>query len=196
MKKPLTKYLSDEALLVALQNNDPTAFEALYRNYYRMVAKQVSDFSRADIIAEDIFQETLMILVDKLRNPDFALSAKLGTFLFAIARNLILKKTGKKTELLPGESPISAVEDQFEQDDFEQRKMWEDQLSVVAGHLELLDERCRQVLKMSFYERCSQANIAETLGYSESFVKVKKFRCLDALRQRVQAHPLFQKPPK
>ena len=191
MRKPL-KYTSDEALLEALKSGVPAAFEALYRRYYRMVAKQVHNLGRSDIDPEDIFQELLVILVEKIRKPEFQLSAKLSTFLFAISRNLVLKKAGKKTELLPDEGFLPELADAMGPDGLEERKIREEQLNIVVAHLELLDESCRKLLKMSFYEKCSQIEISEAMGYSEAFVKVKKHRCLNYLRNRVLEHPLFK----
>ena len=105
MDKSLT-FESDNALLEGLRNSTPAAFEALYRRYYRMVAKQAADQGITDAEAEDVFQEVLIILVRKVREADFTLTAKLSTFLFAIARNLILKKNGDKKEIATEETAL------------------------------------------------------------------------------------------
>lgn len=195
MKKKL-QFHSDEALVEALRSDMPAAFEALYRRYYRMVAKQVTDQGRNDIDAEDIFQELLFILVGKIRKADFQLTAKLSTFLFAIARNLIYKKAGKKAELSAEENFFTSLNEPAPTDTLDDRKIWEEKLNVVVGHLELMEEDCRRLLRLSFYEKRSQVEISTEMGYSESYVKVKKHRCLNYLRSRVQEHPLFKNPPK
>lgn len=191
MDKSLT-FESDNALLEGLRNSTPAAFEALYRRYYRMVAKQASDQGIPDAEAEDVFQEVLFILVRKVREADFTLTAKLSTFLFAIARNLILKKTGDKKEIATEETALFNLAGRQQPENLPDREMAEAQLDVVAGCLELLEDDCRRLLELSFYERRSQAEIAAEMGYSEAFVKVKKHRCLDYLRKHVKAHPLFK----
>jgi RNA polymerase sigma factor (sigma-70 family) len=192
MGKPFT-YKSDEALLKDLRNGAPPAFETLYRQYYRMVYKQVSDAGREAAEAEDLFQEVLVVLVRKIREPEFQLSAKLSTFLYAIARNLLLKgKPGKLVELSPENMAMSRLHGVTTAEEPEIRTKHEAQLNVIAGYLELLEDDCSRLLKLSFYEKYSQAKIAETMGYTESFVKVKKYRCLDYLRKKVKQHPLFQ----
>jgi len=191
MDKSLT-FESDNALLEGLRNSTPAAFEALYRRYYRMVAKQASDQGIPDAEAEDVFQEVLFILVRKVREADFTLTAKLSTFLFAIARNLILKKTGDKKEIATEETALFNLAGRQQPENLPDREMAEAQLDVVAGCLELLEDDCRRLLELSFYERRSQVEIAAEMGYSEAFVKVKKHRCLDYLRKHVKAHPLFK----
>ncbi len=188
----LLPFQNDEALLQALRAETPAAFEALYRRYYRMVARQVFNQGRADLNAEDVFQELLVILVGKVRMPDFQLTAKLSTFMFAIARNLIYKKTDNKTQLTANAQLFADAAYLPEAETAEARKLQEDQLNVVVGSLELLEDDCRRLLRMSFYEKRPQAEIAAEMGYSEAFVKVKKHRCLNYLRNRVQEHPLFK----
>lgn len=190
MYKSLT-YETDEALLNGLREGTSPAFEMLYRQCFRMVAKQVADMGRPDLNAEDLFQEVLVILLRKVREPDFRLSAKLSTFLFAIARNLILKKANTRSEFSAGDIDAYRKEAPEGMEMPEEREKRESQLTVISGFLETLEDDCRQVLLLSFYEKYSQAEIAGRMGYAESFVKVKKFRCLEYLRKKVKAHPLF-----
>jgi RNA polymerase sigma factor (sigma-70 family) len=157
-----------------------------------MVAKQAIDMGISNTDVEDLFQEILIILVRKARDAEFKLSAKLGTYLYAVARNLLLKKTGKKPEFPVDESVLLRLEEGWSVDEMEDRLDLEDKLNVVVGYLELMDDDCRRLLKMSFYEKRPQVEIAKILGYADSFVKVKKHRCLEYLRKQVNTHPLFK----
>ena len=188
MYKTIT-YKSDEYLLEALRRGDREAFEFLYRQYYRMAARQANDQGLGDADTEDIFQEMLLILVQKVQDPGFRLTAKLGTYLFAVLRNLLFKKTGKKIPVTQSDDALLHLPESEPNLD---RAVWEEKLSVVAGNLELLEDGCRTLLVLSFFEKRSQAEIAEAMGYAESFVKVKKHRCLEYLRKKVKAHPLFK----
>lgn len=191
MPKPLT-YESDAAHLMALRREEPAAFEALYRQYFRMVAKQALMMGVTGTDIEDLFQELVLILVRKVRDTQFKLSAKMSTYVYAVARNLLLKKTGKKAEFPVEESSLLALEDSWSADELDARIEMEEQLNVVVGYLELLEDDCREVLRLSFYEKLPQAEIAQIMGYADSFVKVKKHRCLEYLRKQVKTHPLFK----
>lgn len=190
MYKSLT-YESEEELLNALRQGASSAFELLYRQCYRMVAKQVTEAGRPDTETEDVFQEVLVVLVRKVRDPEFQLTSKLSTYLFAIARNLIFKKATDKTEFSTGDVATYQQETPEDAETPEDREKWENQLNIVTGCLEILEEDCRRILMLSFYEKYSQAEIAGLMGYAESFVKVKKHRCLEYLRKKVKANPLF-----
>lgn len=188
-------YETEETLLEALREGDPGAFEKLYRLYYVMVARLAAGFSTYKEGAEDLFQEVLFILVCKLQSPDFQLTAKLSTFLYAIARNLLLKKTGAPVETALKDEHLFRLEGDSQQvEELEQRTQRENQIDLVTGCLELLEEDCRRLLLLSFFEKRSQAEIAVLMGYSEAFVKVKKHRCLDYLRKEVKKHESFKHP--
>ncbi|MBK8969001.1 MAG: sigma-70 family RNA polymerase sigma factor [Saprospiraceae bacterium] len=191
MPKPLT-YETEAAYLMALRREEPEAFETLYRQYFRMVAKQALLMGVTGTDIEDLFQELVLILVRKVRDTEFKLSAKLSTYVYAVARNLLLKKTGKKAEFPVEESTLLALEQSWTDDALDTRIEMEEQLNVVVGYLELLEDDCREVLRLSFYEKLPQTEIAQIMGYADSFVKVKKHRCLEYLRKQVKSHPLFK----
>lgn len=183
---------SDATLLEALRKGVPTAFEALYRRYFHMVAKQASDHGMPDAEKEDLFQDVLFVLIRKIREPEFELTAKLSTYLFAIARNLLLKKSASKKEIATEDSDLLDLVGKIQIEDLSERSQEESRLNVVIGCLEILEEDCRRLLLLAFYEKRPQSEIAAEMGYSEAFVKVKKFRCLEYLRKHVKAHPLFK----
>lgn len=184
-------YESDQALLDALRRGVPAAFETLYRNYYRMVARQVNDAGTESTDVQDLFQEVLLILVRQIKDPGFQLTAKLSTYLYAIARNLLYKKNGRKSEYYVEDTALLRLDVSPDEEDPDERARHENQLNIVTANLELLEDDCRKVLQLSFYDKINQSEIATIMGYAESFVKVKKHRCLEYLRKRVKSHPLF-----
>jgi RNA polymerase sigma factor (sigma-70 family) len=183
----------ESEFLAALRKGVPEAFETLYRRYYRMVEDMVMKYRGDANDARDVFQEALFVFVKKLREPEFVLTSKASTYLYAVARNLYLKKLGK---------PVREVN--FEQQQFQFPDMdgqladtlsaaeQESLVSVMATHLAKLEEDCKAVITYAFYQNLSHAEIAGLMGYSEGFVKVKKFRCLEYLRKMLRNTPEFK----
>jgi RNA polymerase sigma factor (sigma-70 family) len=184
---------TEQTLVEALRKGEPHAFEEVYRQYYRMVEDLVLRLNGTRNDAQDVFQEGLLVLVKKLREPGFRLTAKLSTYLYAINRNLWLKmngKSGREVSYEPGDlgnfvfaendpSPLTAeAEDAL--------------INTMNEKLQELEEGCRSVLMLAFYQQCSHAEIADRLGYAEAFVKVKKFRCLEYLRKLLKNTPPFK----
>jgi RNA polymerase sigma factor (sigma-70 family) len=65
-------------------------------------------------------------------------------------------------------------------------------LLTINEKLNELEEGCRLILLHAFYQQLPHAEIARIFGYSEAFVKVRKFRCLEYLRRLVKATDSFK----
>lgn len=184
---------TDQTLVEALRKGAPHAFDEVYRQYYRMVEDLVLRLNGTRNDAKDVFQDGLFVLVKKLREPDFRLTAKLSTFLYAINRNLWLKMNGKSGREVSYENSDLANFVFAENEALPMSPDAEEALiSTMNQKLQELEEGCRSVLMLAFYQQCSHAEIAGRLGYTEQFVKVKKFRCLEYLRKLLKHTPAFK----
>ena len=181
-----------ENLLLELKKGSSTAFESLYKNHYKMIAALITRMGGTSNDAEDIFQESLFVLVKNIQKPDFKLTAKISTYIHAIARNLWIKKTNKsKKEIsMPGEDLL--VIDMESVDNLQEIKEKEWMIGVVFDKINLLEEDCKKVIRLTFLKKMSHAEVALALDYTVSFIKVKKFRCLKYLRELVASTPVFQ----
>jgi RNA polymerase sigma factor (sigma-70 family) len=75
-----------------LKNEDNPSFEILYKCYHPSIEAHIHQNFGSKEDAEDVFQEGIMILLQKVRHENFILTSSLKTYLFAIARNLWLKR--------------------------------------------------------------------------------------------------------
>lgn len=183
---------SDKDLLLELKKGSAKAFELLYKEQFRVIASLINKMGGSQSDIEDIFQETLFVLVKKIREPDFELTAKISTLMYAIARNLWLKrnqKESKVTNVSEDELLKMQFEKMNESDDYKEKELM---IAVVLDNINTLEEECRKVIKLSFFKKMTHSEIAEELGYTTSFVKVKKFRCLGYLRKLVSDSPFFK----
>ena len=183
-------------LFEALRTETPAAFEHLYRQYYRMTAAYVTQNGGSGDDAQDVFQETLVALVKNLRKPDFALQAKLSTYLYAVARNIWLYRRRGQTANTPIENQTVAQQIS----DFPD--MTDDSMSEITAHEQkhLLMARifaqigadCRELLRRYYYEDTPLKDIAHIMGFTEAFVRVKKNRCMNDFRSRVAEDPEYR----
>lgn len=183
----------DSAYLAELRKGSTAAFEDLYSRYFRMVEDLVFKYNGSTEDARDIFQEALFVFVKKLRDPEFTLTSKASTFIYAIARNLYLKKTGKATvEISMDNEKFNILGKTDEPAEGMSATEKNGILDVMNDKLAQLEEDCRGVITYSFYQGLSHTQIAALMGYTEAFVKVKKFRCLEYLRKLVKATDVFK----
>ena len=184
---------SELDLLYELKKGSSQAFESLYKNHFRMVASLISRMGGNQNDVEDIFQETLFVLVKNIRSPEFELTSKISTYMHAIARNLWLKKGHqRRKEISMADEDILhlSLPTENEQEDWGEKELM---VGVVLDNLNELEPDCRQVIRLTFLKKMSHSEVANILGYTKAFVKVKKFRCLKYLREKVTASPFFKR---
>lgn len=181
-------------LLDLLRSGNNEAFEQLYQKYYRQAAAFVLSNSGNEQDARDVFQEALLVLFKKTRNDDFRLTADLGAFLHAIVRNRWLYRL--RTQRAHPETAteeLSVLPDRggSEMELLLSEQNLEDKHRVVKQLLETLKTECQKLIEYAYYYQLPASEIAGLLGYTELFVKVKKHRCMEALREKVKNHPMF-----
>lgn len=78
-------------LLAALRRRDNAAYATLFTCYYPAVERWVVRNSGTPAEAQDIFQETVLVLLTNVATPNFTLTSALKTHLLAISNNLWIK---------------------------------------------------------------------------------------------------------
>jgi RNA polymerase sigma-70 factor (ECF subfamily) len=78
--------MTDEALMLAYQKGDRTAFNELVNRHERRLWNFLRRFVQDASIAEDLLQEVFLRMVQSA--PDWKPTAKFSTWLYTIARNL------------------------------------------------------------------------------------------------------------
>jgi len=174
--------LTDVEILQLLRTDYRAAFKLLYKDYYRMVEYLVTRNSGSTADAEDIFQEVMLVIFDKSRQPDFELSCAVKTFIYSVGRNLWFKKlrTINRTSNITDFEAFEniAVEDEPADDD--------GKLQKVTAAMQAMGESCRKILMLFYYQKKNMVEIAAELGYSNAEnAKNQKYKCLQQLKSKV-----------
>jgi RNA polymerase sigma-70 factor (ECF subfamily) len=144
-------------------------------------------------VAEDLFQEVWMRVL--VRGSQFNGKARFDTWLFTIARNLLIDLRRKKTmssldELFDGGSdddrPMSFEVAGDEPTPFDRFSNLEDR-ERIAGALMELDTLYREVLVLRFHEDLSLEEIAKVTRAPLSTVKSRLYRGMAAIKPKLGA---------
>ncbi len=176
--------MDEDELILRLKGNDENAFRMVYKSSYPMVAKYVVQNKGSHEDAEDIFQEALIVVLKKLHEPDFHFTAKLGTYLYSVGKNMWLYK-------LRGASKTDSLNDDLEIVDLgvtelEDKKSTDKKLEIIAEKIHDLPEVCRKLLIGFYYKKISLKELAKELKLTEGFIRVKKSRCMETFREIVK----------
>jgi RNA polymerase sigma factor (sigma-70 family) len=160
------------------------ALTALYR-HFPMILKLVRSYGGNRHDAEDIFQEALIILCKKIKDPGFILTARLSTYLFSVCR-FLWKDELKKRKLLVASDFETGFDEAIEKD-MEQLHEQEQQAKLAEKVLNELGDRCRELLVLFYTMQLKLKEIALKMGYnSENTAKNQKYKCLEAAKNRLK----------
>lgn len=171
---------SDLSLINELQCNNKDAYEILYLRYFPVIASYIKQNRGNDEDAQDVFQEAIIVLFEKVKHPDFVLTSSLSTYLFAISKNIWLKflrddkfvvtdqldETLHNTELL--------VHGEEDVDLFEKVDSW---LNKITKH-------CQQVLRALFFYNQSIERLMGIMGWKNRHTADnQKYKCIQQLKK-------------
>ena len=188
----LTDRVQSENILVAqgLKRHDPELLDQLIVQYQHRLLRYLLYLTSDREMSEDLFQETWMRVLT--RGAQFNGNSRFDTWLFTIARNLVIDLRRKRT-MCSLEAMCEAGEDDrpFEvpSDAPSPFDMYESCESGkrVAEALLSLEPLHREVLVLRFHEELSLEEIAGVTRAPLSTVKSRLYRGLAALKPLILA---------
>jgi len=83
-------------LVQGLSLGKSDAMKTVYTDHFGMIKHLVLKNSGNEADAEDVFQEAMVILYQKLNSPNFELTVQLKTYVYSICRNLWLNELNRR----------------------------------------------------------------------------------------------------
>ena len=182
-------HAESEAVARGLKRQNPELLDELIELYQHRLLRYLLFLTGKREVAEDLFQETWMRVL--LRGAQYNGKARFDTWLFTIARNLVIDLSRKRS-LSSLDEMTECGEDQrpFEiaiagPSPLEQFQSRED-CAEVGDVLLKLEPAYREVLVLRFYEELSLEEIASVTKAPLSTVKSRLYRGLSALKPKMQ----------
>jgi len=183
-----------ESLAIAqgLKRQDPALLDQLIVRYQHRLLRYLLFLTGNRELAEDLFQEVWMRVL--LRGAQFNGKSRFETWLFTIARNLLIDQRRKRT--------MSSLDELFETGDgndrpvgieitdndptpFDHFSNLEDRERVAEALLEI-DALHREVLVLRFHEEMSLEEIAKVTHAPLSTVKSRLYRGMAMIRPKLK----------
>jgi RNA polymerase sigma factor (sigma-70 family) len=173
--------VTDDILLEQLRNEDSASFQLLYKFYFPSVAAYVKQNMGNIEDAEDIFQEAILVLLQKVRHPDFILTSALKTYLYAIAKNLWLKRLGKNKIILAGELVDDLIESETFSVEIKPEKTKEEK---IAHWLTKITANCQRILKAIFYYQEPIASVMKKMRWKNKHTAAnQQYKCIQQVKK-------------
>jgi RNA polymerase sigma factor (sigma-70 family) len=184
MKAPVLFFDSDARTLDGIRRGDETALVGLYSANRRPITALVMRNNGTADDAEDVLQDALIILWERVRSGRYEHTAALGSFLYATARNLWLRRLARARR----EQPADLQDDAIAHDDPSSldQMIDDEQLGAVRSALDKIGDPCRTLLILFYWEEASMEEIARQLGLANAATaKSKKYQCKEQLKRLI-----------
>jgi RNA polymerase sigma-70 factor, ECF subfamily len=193
------------AIARGLKRQDPELLDQLIELYQHRLLRYLLFLTGKREVAEDLFQETWMRVL--VRGAQYNGKARFDTWLFTIARNLVIDLSRKRTMASLDEMSESSEDSDSRPlaiaidgpSPLEQFQSREDSAEIAEVLLKL-EPNYREVLVLRFHEELSLEEISKMTNAPLSTVKSRLYRGLAALKPEVErlrnAHPYSHSPEK
>ena len=180
--------LENESIGTLLGQKDETAFEQVFKTYFKRLHAYAFTILKNDVEAEEMVQQVFFKLWE--RNESLSLSGSVSAYLYRAVHNESLnyikhQKVRSNHQLHVAYSMKNEVEHPAKK--------------VMAGELEKkihtalneLPEQCRTIFQMSRFDELKYREIADKLGISVKTVENQMGKALKLLREKLVDFLIF-----
>ncbi len=178
---------NERSLLEGLAGSEKKAIETIYRENFNMVQSLVINNNGSSDDAKDIFQETIIVLYEKVRSGGFELNCQIKTFVYSVARRLWLKRLQQQNRYsAAGDNMEAIVAVDQDLEDHEQRNT---DFEMMDKAIHSLGEPCKSLLEAYYIQKQNMQTIAANFGYTNADnAKNQKYKCLMRLKKIFFTH--------
>jgi len=176
---------SDSELITGLISRDERVLKEYYAVYFQSIRHFVLTNTGNEEDARDLFQDSLLVMFQKLRYGHVKISCTPGTYLFAISKFLWLRELSRRKRTIGRHVEHDDLMDMDE--DIVQLNEKNERLIFFRKYFEKLSENCRKVLSL-FTEGHSVTEITRIMGFrTEQHTKNRRYRCKSVLIKNIRA---------
>ena len=185
--------MTDEELAIFYINGNNRAFDLLLARNQSKLFSYILFVVRNEDVANDIFQETFVKIITRLKEGKYVPSGKFGAWIMRIAHNVIMdwyrsQKADKIVEATRNNDLSNIGGDDMQIGNIENQFITSQTLSDIKRMMNLLPPSQREVVFMRFYQEMSFKEIAQTTGVSINTSLGRMRYALLNLRKMVREH--------
>lgn len=173
----------NEKIIKGILSGKQQIFNELYEYEFPKVVQLIKKNSGNLDKAKDVFQEALLILIEKANRVELNLTCSIKTYLYSICRILWLEQLRKDKRNISLDDSYNHCDINFVITNYETVS---DIYDDVNNAIEKLGEPCKQLLECFYYKKMSWDEIANTLGYKNAAsARNQKYKYLERIRSTV-----------
>ncbi|AXT62499.1 sigma-70 family RNA polymerase sigma factor [Aquimarina sp. AD10] len=183
------KNTEDQKILKGIAAGDEQVLTLFYKKNLPYIRRYILQNSGNEEDVEDVFQDALVMIYQKLKTDSLELQSSLRTFFYAVCKNIWRNRLRKNKKIVLAEN-IYDTADTIElkvQEDIENSE----REHIYRKYFLKLSDSCREVLNLLFQGN-SMKEIAKITGYTEGYTRKKKFECKESLIEMIEKDTAFK----
>ncbi|HOU96845.1 MAG TPA: RNA polymerase sigma-70 factor [Bacteroidales bacterium] len=178
--------MDEKELIKKLREEDESAFEYIFKEYFRRLCLYAYHYLRNQEEAREVVEDFFVDFWDNAEN--IKINSTIKGYLFKSIRNRCIKyirHENIKRKIIENNLYIFTDDELLEpaSDDFPDAFLISDEIENRISHeIKMLPEQCREVFELSRFGNYTYIEIAEKLNISVNTVKTQMARALSKLR--------------
>lgn len=180
--------MTDKEIIIGIQNKNNKILSELYRKNLPSVKKFVVENSGQKEDADDVLQEGIILIYQKLRDTSLQVNISVQAYLISTCRNIWLMRLRRKKKMIVNSEQVETLEGSEENlisDLIEAEKD-----NLYRKHFLKLGEGCKTLLNL-IYDGRSMQEVAEALDTTIGYARKKKFICKERLMNSIKNDELY-----
>lgn len=180
---------SNEEIIEGIKRHDHTVLSHIYERNYKIIEHLVLSNGGTRDEAADVFQESMIIVYNKVRENQLTLTAYFDTYLYGVCRLVWMALLRKRNSYVPAELVSERV---ISDDDIQWNMIQDEKHQLVWHYFSKLTADCQKVIRL-FFEGKSIREITEIMHYSsEQHTKNRRLRCKERLINIIMKDPRYK----
>lgn len=185
-------HYSDDSFVKAIKENNHRIIHIFYQEYFPLARSIVEKNSGTYEDSQDLFQDALTVLFEKIRLGKLSLNCSLKTFLYSICKNIWKQRLDRKWRLLYQDEIVSESIEDYEAIPIETNEEEIERKRLYNVHFLSLPPDCQKILQL-YYLKTNLKEIAKYMGFKDEFyAKTRKYLCKNMLRKKIMQDPRYK----
>ena len=178
--------LSEPEIIEGIRASSNEVLRYAYHEFFPVIRHMVTKNNGTHSDAIEVFQETLVVVYDKLRKGEGDFNCSLKTFIYAIGRNLWLQQLERSNRQIPFQEIENFIAEE-KMTDYEEQD--QTRKRIIQRHLLKMTDKCRQIIQL-FLECKTYDEISEIMQFRSRQSAIKrKHECMKVLMNKIQNDP-------
>ncbi|SEK92231.1 RNA polymerase sigma factor, sigma-70 family [Aquimarina amphilecti] len=179
----------ERKILEGIAAGDAKVIKSFYKDNYNYIKGYILKNSGDDVDVEDVFQDAMIVIYQKLKSGTLEMNVSIRTYLYAVCKNIWRSRLRKNKKIIIDNDAIEANEE-IEASIAEEIENKERE-HVYRKYFLKLSDTCKDLLNLVF-DGNSMKEIANITGYSEGYTRKKKFECKKSLLEKIEKDPMYK----